>query len=176
MKSARRNASGEFRFSNLGDSSRIAVPSERREPRGTPPQSQNKCQTKPALSPCKPRKTDNQRPQQVTIFRSDSTRIAVPLVPSEAEGSESAAADEPRGALEHVLRISTRQCCRVEFAVTLTKQTVGLISTRQFFGGVFCTLCDRICLAKGPGATFKSLRCGVYFPPFSVARYARGGQ
>jgi len=76
------------------------------------------CQVKPAVFPRNSLKTNRRAPQQVTIFRGDSTRIAVPSEHCEARGAS---------------RISTRQCCRIESAVTHSKETVGTRATRQFF-------------------------------------------
>jgi len=153
MKSARRNASGEV-FAPLALS--------------PPPQPQNKCQSKPAFSPHNALKTNDRRSQQVSIFW---------------EFAEQNRCDFQGGIVRN--RIQTHDFRQLEIYSTMLPSRIRCNShktngRRHFystiFRGVFCTLCDQICRAKGPGATFKSLRCGVYFPPFSVARHAGGGQ
>jgi len=59
----------------------------------------------------------------------DSFRIAIPLVPSKAEGSEHR---EPRDL--SVSFISIRQCFQVESAATHSQQRIGAPAIRQFFG------------------------------------------
>jgi len=59
----------------------------------------------------------------------DSFRIAVPLVPSKAEGSEHR---EPRDL--SVSFISIRQCFQVDSAATHSQQRIGAPAIRQFFG------------------------------------------
>ena len=68
----------QFRFSSFRCSKRVSI--------------------KTRCFSAQPAENNQSRAATSDNFCSDSIRIAVPPVPSEAEGSESAAADEPRGA------------------------------------------------------------------------------
>jgi len=91
MRSAKRNADREPRFSNFVF--RVSAAAKG-------------CQSKPDVSPRNPLKTNAPYLKRVSIFCDVQERVP---------------------------QISTRQCCRIEFAATHSKQTTRARVTRQFF-------------------------------------------